>query len=149
MKQSRFGPSGFTLIELIIIIVALGIIAAVAVPRFADLATGSKINATKQELVVLKRAIVGNPAAVAGGAYVDRGFQGDVGFVPGRLEDLAVRPDSIAAYNPLTRLGWNGPYVDAANGDYLRDAWGDLYVYQPSLRTILSIGGGDTLKVTF
>jgi len=149
-SRKHWFDRGFTLIELVIIIVSLAIVAAVAVPRFADLATGSKINATKQELAALKQAIVGNPAVSAGGEYVDRGFEGDVGFRPSRLEDLVRRPDSVPAYDPLARLGWNGPYIDSASGDYLRDAWGNDYVYQPSNRTILSVGGGhDTVKVTF
>jgi len=141
---------GFTLIELVIVIVLLAIIAAVAVPRFADLATGSKINATRQELLSLKKAIVGNPAVVAGGQYIDRGFEGDIGFPPERLQDLAIRPDSVAPYNALTRLGWNGPYIDSAAGAYLTDAWNNGYEYQPVARSIFSTaGGGDTIRVTF
>jgi len=59
----RLDQYGFTLIELVMIIVVLGILAAVAVPKFSDMANSSKINATKQELSTLKQAIVGNPGA--------------------------------------------------------------------------------------
>jgi len=138
------------LIELVIIIVTLGILAAVAVPRFADMANSSKINATRQELSSLKKAIIGDPSAVAGGAFVDRGFEGDVGFVPGRLPDLVTKPDSVAVYNPLSRLGWNGPYIDSADGSYLTDAWNNYYAYEPGNRRIFSTGGGaDTIRITF
>lgn len=141
---------GFTLIEIVIIIVTLGILAAVAVPRFVDLTENSKVNATKQELMSLKRAIIGNPDVVAGGEYVDRGFEGDVGFVPSQLSDLVAKPDSVSPYNPLNRLGWNGPYMDSAGGDYTLDAWGNAYVYVPGARMIFSTGGGtDTIRVTF
>jgi hypothetical protein len=99
--------------------------------------------------LTLKRAIVGNPDVVAGGEYVDRGFEGDVGFAPSRLIDLVRKPDSISTYNPLTRLGWNGPYLDSSRSEYLSDAWGDAYVYQPAGRAVLSTGGADTLRVTF
>jgi len=144
------GRGGFTLIEIVIIIVTLGILAAVAVPKFADMANSAKVNATKQELMSLKKAIVGDPSAIAGGEYIDRGFEGDIGNPPSLLVDLAQKPGSLAVYNPLTRLGWNGPYIDDDNNEYLSDAWGNGYVYQASSRRILSTGGGaDTIAVTF
>jgi len=146
----RLGQLGFTLIELVIVIVALGILAAFAVPRFADMTTSSKITATKDEMILLKKAIVGNPSTVAGGEYVDRGFEGDVGFAPSRLQDLAVKPDSVPTYDKFTRIGWNGPYIDTSGGAYLTDAWGAGYQYNSSTRKLKSVGGGaDSVVVTF
>lgn len=147
--QAKLGRGGFTLVELVIIIVVLGILASVAIPKLSDMAEGSKVNATKKEMAALKRAIVGNPEVVSGGHYVERGFEGDVSFVPSQLVDLAVRPDSIAVYDKLTRLGWNGTYIDSSGGNYLKDAWGTAYVYDPSNRRISSVGGADTISITF
>lgn len=150
VQNSKLGRSGFTLIELVIIIVVLGILAAVAIPRFADFADSAKINATREELISLKRAIVGNPMAVSGGEYIDRGFEGDVGFVPSSLSDLVIKPGSLAVYDPITRLGWNGEYIDSSGGDFRKDAWGNNYIYESNNRRIVSTGGtGDSIIVSF
>lgn len=149
VPTNKLDQFGFTLIELVIILVVLGILAAVAVPKFGNMAESSKANATRDEMRSLKRAIVGNPEAVSGGEYIDRGFEGDVGFVPSLLSDLVIKPGSVAAYNKLTRLGWNGPYIDSSGGSYLKDAWNSAYVYQSGNRRIISVGGSDSLIVSF
>jgi len=141
--------SGFTLIELVMVIVVLGILATVAIPKFANMSESAKITATQKEMASLKRSIIGNPDIIAGGQLIDRGFEGDVGFVPSKLSDLAIKPDSVAIYNKLTRLGWNGPYMDSGEGSYLKDAWNVDYVYQSLNRRILSVGGADTVEVNF
>ena len=147
--MNKLHHAGFTLVELVIIIVTLGILAAVAVPMFGDIFESSKISATKSELESLKRAIVGNPRIIAGGELVDRGFEGDVGVLPSQLSDLVTKPGAVPAYNKITRIGWNGPYIDNNNGDYLNDAWGTPYIYSQAGRNILSINGSDTITVSF
>ena len=148
-NRFKLGQSGFTLIELVIVIITLGILAAVAIPKFSDMSESAKRTATEKELLSLKRAISGNPEAIAGGRYIDRGFEGDVGFMPGRLEDLAAKPGSVSTYNQLTGLGWNGPYIDSTENKYLNDAWGNAYHYLSGTRRILSIHGTDSISVTF
>ncbi len=53
-KQQR---KAFSLIEMVIVILILGIVAAVAAPRMFDTATTAEENTTRQQLAVLRNAI--------------------------------------------------------------------------------------------
>jgi len=149
MHTNVRGPGAFTLIELVIIIVVLGILAAVAIPRMGGLTENSRINATKSEMAMLKRAIVGNAQVTSGGRYIDVGFEGDVGSLPDSLVELALKPAAVASYDKFSRRGWNGPYVDASGDDYLNDSWGTAYQYDKAARTITSSGGADAIVISF
>lgn len=53
----RQAKKGFSLIEMVIVILILGIIAAVAAPRMFDTATTAEENTTRQQLQVLRNSI--------------------------------------------------------------------------------------------
>ena len=59
-KYIKLDQTGFTLVELVIIIVILGIIATVAIPKFSNMSESAKITATKVELDNIKKAILGS-----------------------------------------------------------------------------------------
>ena len=146
-KQNKPGiniGSGFTLIELAIIIVILGVIATVGIPVIGNMINASRITATRDELQTLKIAMVGK----TGNGNI-RGYENDVGALPPNLQGLFTKPGGVADWNKFNKIGWNGPYVDGDDGEYLKDAWGVDYIYDSAARTIKSVGGQDTITVTF
>jgi general secretion pathway protein G len=139
--SKRPGQGGFTLVEVIMVIVILGVLAAVAMKTLDSGLETSRIEETRQEMDQLAKAICGNPELFSGGMRTDFGYVGDVGALPANLDALVSNP----GYGT-----WRGPYAksDYSNfsEDYKRDAWGQAYVYSGST-TITSVGGApDTLK---
>lgn len=57
MSLSKLKSKGFTLIELMIVVAIIGILAAVAVPKFADLVTKSKEASVKGSLGAVRSAL--------------------------------------------------------------------------------------------
>jgi MSHA pilin protein MshA len=49
---------GWTLVELIIVIIILGLISAVAIPAYLDLTTSAKINACQAQQAAIKSAVL-------------------------------------------------------------------------------------------
>ncbi len=97
---------GFTLVELVIVIVILGVIAAIAVPRISRGAVGADESAIKQNLAVLRTAIE-MFAAEHGGLY-----PGDDGSAS-TFEDQLLTFTNKAGDTSATKTGAYvyGPYL--------------------------------------
>jgi len=72
--KAKHNEAGFTLIELITVIVILGILAAIAVPKFVDLSDKAKASACKANQAAIESA-----AAIA---YADSAAAGNAVFPP-------------------------------------------------------------------
>jgi prepilin-type N-terminal cleavage/methylation domain-containing protein len=142
--KSIFKNNGFTLIEVVLVIVIIGILSTVALKSLSISEEQRRFESTSEEMSRLSRAIVGDERLVSGGIRSDFGYVGDVGTLPGDLDDLISNPGGYST--------WNGPYfkVDFNENaeDYKRDAWNELYAYTGGV-TISSNGGGSAITKQF
>ena len=139
--------SGFTLAEMVIVIIMLSILMIVVIPKVRqNFLTSSRETAAEKELLELAKAIVGDPQE----GYL--GYLNEVGSYPASLKAL-YDSTGASAYNPFTRTGWNGPYVELRSSDVTDpedaseklpeirvDPWGNIYKYHAGNRTIYSFG---------
>jgi len=127
MKSSREPASGFTLVEVIVLLLVIAIAAVALAPSVLKLSATQKSNNTYDEMEYLHQCIMGSPKE---GAF---GYVGDMGRLPSSLADL-VEPGALPLHNTRgagsVGIGWNGPYCPTKSKyDVTTDAWGNEYAY--------------------
>ncbi len=110
LKSMRRGVGGFTLLEMLVVLVIIGLLAGLVGPRLFSKVDQSKV-ATAQTQVKLLRGAVEN-------------LRLDVGRYPTLDEGLGLlaKPPS----DPALAARWRGPYLDDA---LPTDPWGQAYRY--------------------
>ncbi|MEZ4873143.1 MAG: prepilin-type N-terminal cleavage/methylation domain-containing protein [Bdellovibrionales bacterium] len=97
---------GFTLIEILMVIVLVGILSVVSVEVITDSVDDAKFDETVDEMRAIQYAIVGNPKLRDKGARTSFGYYGDVGALPTSISDLITKPGAVAAYSVNDASNW-------------------------------------------
>lgn len=96
--------AGFTLIEIMLVVVIIGILAGIVIPRLGGRTKDAQIQATKQSIDNFGTAL--------------KLYEMDIGDYPRQLQDLIV--------NPGLGERWKGPYLEKG---LPKDAWKNDYIY--------------------
>lgn len=102
-RHSAGGQSGFTLIEVLLVVAILGILATVVVVNFTGHSENAKINATRASISSIATAV--------------RLYEVTMGKFPGSISDLTADTDQFAA--PLDRVptdSWGTEFQYSAKG---------------------------------
>lgn len=103
-QYSRTRRRNFTLIEIMIVVVIIGLLATIVGPSVIGSLDKSKVKTTQAQLVDLKSAV--------------QQYYMDTSEYPSSLEDLMTKNSNAK---------WDGPYLDAKN--LPKDGWGNDFIY--------------------
>lgn len=99
------GQSGFTLVELLLVLVILALIAGLVLPGIIGKAESAKAKAAASQISRISMSV--------------ESFYLDTGNTPSSLDDLVNEPSGVS--------GWNGPYI---KNSLLKDPWGQPYKFR-------------------
>ena len=123
-QAGRRKQRAFTLIELLLVLVILGVLAAIVVPKFSGRTEQARLTAAQSQIASFGTAL--------------DAFEVDNGYYPKGKNGLL---DLVQA--PKDAQSWRGPYM---KNQIPNDPWGQPYVYEcpgkhnPSSYDIMSMG---------
>jgi general secretion pathway protein G len=99
--------NAFTLTELMLVVVIIGILAALVIPKIAGQGERARVTAATADINGGIKSALGQ-------------YEVDNGFYPKTLQDLVVQPGNAK--------NWHGPYFDSP-AKLPTDPWGNNYIY--------------------
>jgi len=104
-KWHSRGQRGFTLVELLLVLVILALIAGLVLPGIIGKAESAKNKAAASQISRISMSV--------------ESYYLDTGQTPSSLDELVNEPTGVT--------GWNGPYI---KNSLLKDPWGRPYIYR-------------------
>ncbi len=106
-RIERSTPRAFTLVEMLLVLVILGVLAAIVYPKIAGRGEQARVTAAQTQIAAFKTAL---DAFEVDNGYYPKGKSG--------LLDLVQRPANAQ--------NWHGPYLD----NIPKDPWQNDYIYE-------------------
>ena len=117
-EEAMRGSAGFTLVEMLLVVVIIGVLTAVVAGNFGHKSDKAREAAARASI-----------SAIASAVEV---YQMDMGNYPSSLDDLVTDPGSA---------NWDGPYVKGGK-DAMIDPWGTPFSYKANGAAFKVISAG-------
>lgn len=143
--MNRHQRAGFTLMEIMVVIIVIAVLASVAGPMIGSITDQGKTAATKANMNNIKTALVnfnndlGRFPFLGANSKDYANYNSASNVALGNSEDLNVLVNNeVSSTNGYENLGmtasqynkrWKGPYMDAAPDAFIYDAWDNQIQY--------------------
>lgn len=107
LNTRRDAQEGFTLVEMLLVLVILATLAAIVIPKFAGRTEQANVTAAQTQLSSFETAL--------------DSFEIDNGYYPKSNDGL-----SVLVEEPRNAKNWRGPYLT----EIPIDPWGNAYIYE-------------------